>query len=125
MKFLNIIMDLWSNDGCPTNDPQDTMKLKNVIQDAITDMTRQQIQIAPATVDQTITLPTATTNYVGILTDEPISIKINGVGTAIACTPKIAGRKTLVFFNKGTISALTVSNAGTVAANIDVIAAAH
>ena len=117
---------MWDTEGCPTTDPQNSNKVKNIINDPyITGLTRQQLPIAAGTVDQAIVLPTATAEYLVVLTDQNISIKINGQPTAIVCKARIAGRKTLVFFNKGALTALTISNSGSAIANVDIVLASH
>lgn len=124
MKNLDIIFNLLSYEGSPTNDPSDGNKIKNKISEtAITSVTREQFQIADATVDEGITFPDDNPDYVVILCDQDISIKLNGWVTALTLKTKSPGKKTLMFFTKGPVSALTVSNSSGQVANIDVILA--
>ena len=117
-------MDLLNYEGNPSSDPNDCVKMHNVIQEGcVKDFSRQTLSIAALTTDLSIPLPGNPTTYLAILIDYTISIKLNGDTTSLTLSPKIDGRRTLAFFNRGAITALTVSNPSTTAiANIDIIA---
>lgn len=124
MKNLDIILDILSYDGSQTNDPEDAIKIKNRVKE--TDMTavsRQYIQLPDSTVDSTITIPDANSDYLAILSNRDISIKLDGSSTAISLKTRAAGKRTLVFFAKGPITALTISNASGGVADVDVFIA--
>jgi hypothetical protein len=126
MKTLNLIVDWLSYDGAPTNDPADSIRLKNKIVDSkIANVSRQQLQIADATSNLAITLPDNESQYMAILADQTISIILNGSEAPLTLTPISNTVKTLVFFNNGPITALTVSNSSGATANIDIIIATH
>ena len=124
MRNLNILFDLLNYQGEPSNNPNDNTKIHNNIQEcSVSGFSRQERSIAAATTNLAIPLPGNPTTYLAILIDQPISIKLNGDATAIALIPKTEGRRTLVFFTRGTITALTITNASvTTAANVDLIA---
>lgn len=123
MKPLRIILDFLSYEGTLTNNPQDAVAIKRKVEESnVSEVTRLQSSIAPATVDQAITLPDSTSDYLLLFIDRQISIKLNGSSDALVLKPKVAGTKTPVFLLRGDITGLTISNAGADAANIDLIA---
>lgn len=124
MKNLDIILDLLSYEGSTTNDPVDAIKVKNKSQETeITSITRQEFQVADGTTALSIVLPDADSDYLVILTDREISINLNGWATALTLKPRAIGKKTWVYYTKGSITGLTVSNASGGTANIDIILA--
>lgn len=124
MKNLDIIFDLLSYEGRPTNDPADAIKLKAKLNEtAIASISRQQIQIADSVTDQAVTLPDPNSDYLIILTDRDVSIKLSGGSTALPLKTRANGTKTLVFYIRGPVTGLTVSNASGASANIDIIIA--
>ena len=107
-----------------TNDPKDAEKLDlSVSESALSEVFRRKEAIANGVSDQTIPLPDANTDYLLISCDQEISIKVNGSATAQTCKPKTAGAKTPVFFWRGDITALTISNASGNTANVDIVSA--
>lgn len=123
MKPLRIILDFLSYEGTLTNNPQDAVAIKRKVEESnVSEVSRFQSSIAAATVDQSITLPDATSDYLLLFIDRQISIKLNGSSDALVLKPKANGLKTPVFMMRGDIIGLTISNAGTEAANIDLIA---
>lgn len=122
-KPLRIIIDFLSYEGSPTNNPQDAFAVKRKVEESdVEEVFRTQKQIAPSTVDETVELPDDPTEYLLIFTDRQITIKLNGSSDEITLSPKSAGVKCPVLFQRGEISALSISNAGTDAANVDIIA---
>ena len=118
-----ITLDFLSYEGSVSNDPVDSIRYKKSVEESTaTEVFRKLEAIADGVSDQTITLPDATSEYVIISTDQTISIKLNGSTDAMTLSPKSAGVKAPVFFMKGTITGLTLSNASGSTANIDVIA---
>ena len=125
-KPLRLILDFLCYEGvAPTNNPQDAISVKNSVREAnVTEVARNQKQIPAATTDMVLNLADATSNdYLIILVDQQVSIKINGSATALTLNPKIAGTKTPAFMIRGPITSLTISNAGSNAANIDFVSA--
>lgn len=123
MKPLRIILDFLSYEGTLTNNPQDAVAIKRKVEESnVSEVSRFQSSIPAATVDQAITLPDATSDYLLLFIDRQISIKLNGSSDALVLKPKSNGLKTPVFLMRGDITGLTISNAGTEAANIDLIA---
>lgn len=124
MQTLNIILDLLAYEGAPTNDPADAEKIKNTVNDAaVLSTIRNKLQIPDATVDQVIVLPDPNSDYMVILTDQDISVKVNGSATAVSLATKAKGKKTFVYYTKGPVTALTVSNASGSTANVDILVA--
>lgn len=124
MINLDIILEVLAYEGPQTNDPADAEKIKNRIQEStVLGLSRQRIQVADATTDQAITLPDPASDYLFILTDRDISIKLDGSATAIALKTRANGKKTFVFYTRGPITALTVSNASGGIANVDILVA--
>lgn len=122
-KPLRLTVDFLSYEGTMTNNPSDAMSIKRKVEEAdVSEVSRLQTAIAASTVDQSIALPDATTDYLLLFTDRQISIKLNGSSDAIVLKPKTAGTKCPVFLLRGDITGLTISNAGATAANIDLIA---
>lgn len=122
-KPLRLIVEFLSYEGTLTNNPTDAMSIKRKVEEAdVTEVSRVQTQIAASAVDQAIALPDAATDYLVLFSDREITIKLNGSSDALTLKPKTAGTKCPVFVMRGTISALTISNAGATAANIDLIA---
>lgn len=123
-KPLRLLIDFLSYEGTPTNDPQDAIAMKRKVEETdVEEVIRLQTQIPATTTDQAITLPDANTDYLIICVDQQVSIKVNGSATAMTLNPKSAGKKTPVFMWRGDITALTITNAGSNPANIDLIAA--
>lgn len=122
MRPLRILLDFLTYDAAPpTNNPVDeTRSLRRVEESNVTSAGRNQAQIAAATSNVSIPLVAATCNYLAIYADQQISINLNGDSTAIVLTPQLAGRMSPVFYIRGTITSLAISNAGAVAVNIDV-----
>ncbi len=124
MITLNVILDILAYEGSPTNDPADAEKIKNTVNETtVTSTTRYKLQVADSVTDQAVALPDPSSDYLVILTDRDISIKINGSTTALVLKTRANGKKTFVYYTKGPISALTVSNASGAVANIDILVA--
>ena len=118
-----VTLDFLSYVGSTTNNPSDAEKIKlSVEESAVTEVWRRKESVITATSDQNIPLPDAASDYLLIFVDQTITIKLNSSVSAITLTPKAAGTKTPVFYLKGTISALTISNASGNTANLDIIA---
>lgn len=121
---LKLLIDFlaYSSDK-PTNDPSnDSTKAKlSVEESSFTELCRKQIDIADLTVDQTITLADANSDYLLIFTNQIITIKLNGSADAITIKPLIAGTKTFGMMLRGDVTGLTVSNSSGNTASIDVI----
>ncbi len=123
MKSLDIILEVLSYEGAATNDPADAIKLKTKINETeCTAVSRQQIQVADGASDIVIALPDPNSDYVMILGDRDISIKLNGWATALSLKTRANGKKTLLFYTKGPVTSLSVSNASGAVANVDIIA---
>lgn len=119
---IKLTVDFLSYVGNLTNNPTDSIKIKNIVEEStVTEIFRRLESIADSIVDQTIPLPDASTDYLLIFVDQDVSIKLNGSSDPIVLKAKTAGTKAFVFGMRGTISALTISNASGSAANIDVI----
>ncbi len=124
MKNLDLIIDLLAYEGAATNNPADAVKIRNKVQEtAIIDLNRYQFSIADLAADQAISLPADEALYTVILVDREVSIKLNGSSDALTLTPRANGTKTWVFFTRGTVTGLTVSNSSGATANIDILAA--
>ena len=122
MKSLDILISFLSYDGSLTNDPSDGNKIKNRIQDTnVTEVYRYQTTVDDSTTNQAVNLPDAATDYLLLFIDREITIKVNGSATALTLKPRSNGAKTFAYFQKGTISALTVSNASGAAVNLEII----
>lgn len=122
-KPLRFILDFLSYEGTLTNDPQDAVSIKRKVEESnVAEVSRQMLSIPGATTDQAMTLPDSNCDYLVLCIDRPISIKLNGSATAIPLKPKTNGTKCPVLFLRADITGLTVTNAGSDAANIDLIA---
>lgn len=123
-KRMKTTIELLAYDGAAqTNDPTDIDRIKLILEEtSITEFFRRKEAIANATTDYAIIMPDAATDYLLLFTDQEISIKLNGSVTALTLKPKIAGTKTFGFYQRGTISAITLTNASGSVANIDLIA---
>ena len=106
-----------------TNDPSDdSTRVKVSLQESsFTELCRKQIQIADAIVDQSITLADADCDYLLVFCDQEITIKINGSSDAITIKPKAAGLKIMGLMLRGTVTALSISNASGSAVNMDIL----
>lgn len=122
-KFLDLQLKFLSYDSsAESNDPADAIKLATKVQEsAVTEVFRIQTSIPTATVDQAVTLPDAATDYLIILSDREISVKLNGNSDVQVLKPKTPGKKCLVLMIRGTVSGLSISNASGTAANLDLI----
>lgn len=124
MKNLDIVLSLLSYEGAATNDPANGIKIKNKIQETeITDISLQQIKVADSTTDQAITLPAANSDYLIILADRDISIKLNGSADPVALKARANGTKTLMFYTRGLITSLSLSNSSGALVNVDILIA--
>lgn len=123
MKQLDITFKLLAYTGAATNDPANGDKVSNRTQESdIKDVSRNQIEVADATVDRVISLPDAACEYLVILGDRDISVKVNG-GSAEALKTRANGKMTLMYFKRGAITSLSVSNASGATANVDILIA--
>lgn len=123
---LDLLIDFLAYDNTePTNDPADAVKIKKRMQFTDVDEVSRLFptKVADGTTDQAIPLPDASSDLLIILTDQTISIKLNGSSDAQTLKPKTAGKKTPVLVQLGTITGLTLSNASGSTANVDIILA--
>lgn len=121
MRQLDIILDILSYEGAASNDPQDADKLKTRTQiSGVSESWRLKEKVATLAVDKNIPLPDPSSDLIVISGDREISIKLNGSSDSLTLTPKKAGCKGLLFFMKGEITELLVSNAGTEDASLDI-----
>lgn len=124
MITLNVILDLIAYEGTPTNDPSDAEKIKNTVNETtVAAITRYKLQLADSTTDQAVALPDPNSDYLVILTDRDISAKVNGSATAVALKTRANGKKTFVYYTKGPVTGLTLSNASGGIANVDILIA--
>lgn len=124
MKNLNILIDLLSYEGLTTNNPADAIRMKGKIEETtISGLIRYQIQVADLTVDQVVTLPDASSEYLVMFIDRECSIKLNNSLDSIVLKPRAVGIKTPVFFYKGTVTSLKVSNSSGDISNLDILIA--
>lgn len=124
MQNLDIFFKFLSYEGTSTIDPADGQKIANRIQDTgITDISRFQFALADSVSDQTVNIAAATVDYLVVIVDREVSIKVNGSSDAYALKPRANGKKTLAFFYRGAITALTISNASGAVANVDILTA--
>ena len=121
MQTLDIALKLLAYEGKATNDPQDSIKIINTFEEEIETIIRQKTTIADGAVDQAIELTSANSEYLLILTDEPVSIKVNGGIETIDLIPTLSGVKTMAYYNKGQITGLVVTNSSGNTANLDII----
>jgi hypothetical protein len=123
MKNLDLILDLLAYEGSATNDPKDATKVFNKTQETeIKGLVRYDYQIGDGTSDQAVVVPNPT-DYLVILSDREISIKLNGWTTSLTLKPRANGKKTWVYFTKGSVTGLSVSNSSGAIANVDIIVA--
>jgi len=110
------------SDGQNTNDPKDLTKIQLLTEESsFTSLNRQKIKIADPTVDQSIAISEANSDYLLIYTDQEITIKLDGSGDSRTLKPKSAGVKTLAYLERGDISSIQVSNASGNQANLDIV----
>ena len=121
MKTLDFLTDLKVYEGALTNNPDYTIKFKKTLQDSVKDVFVFQTTVAAGTTDQAFSVPSSTSEYVYILCDQAISIKLNGGAETISLAPTIAGEKEILFYLRGNLSAISVTNAGVDDANLDLI----
>jgi hypothetical protein len=124
MRPLRLLLDFLVYDGQPptANPVDETRSFRKVEELNVTQTLRAQVQVPASTVNQVVPLATATNDYLAIFCDQPITINLNSDSTAITLAPQTPGRMCPVFFIRGATSivSLTASNAGTLAANLDV-----
>lgn len=122
MNPLRLLVDMLVYSGVPpTNNPIDeTRSVRKVEEKTVSQTIRAQQQVPPSTSNIAIPLAAATNDYLIIYCDQPITMTLNAIGTPIALNPQIAGVFCPVFVLRGSITSLSLSNAGTVAANVDV-----
>jgi len=122
-KPLRLILDFLAYSGNQTNDPQDAQKIKSSVEeDNVNEIYRYQAAIADGAADQAINLPDADTDYLIIHSDQEISFKLNGSSDIIEVKNVYPGIKNPVFFMRGSISSLSISNASGNIANVDIVA---
>lgn len=121
---VSLLVDLLAYESTQvTNDPKDATKAKvRVEESAASELFRHQQSIPDSTVDLSIDLPDANTDYLLIFMDQTVSIKLNGSGDSLTLSPKIAGTKSIGLVLKGDITQLQISNSSGTAANVDIIA---
>lgn len=100
------------NDSTATNNPSERLFDQEITETItsldVVDALERDITNAASPV--TINLPATTCTYLVIFTDREITINLNALGS-ITLTPQTAGTRNFVFYHRGTISSLTVSNA--------------
>ena len=123
MSKLKFVTDFLAfSDSQATNDPKDQTKIESVTEESsFKSLLRQKIVVTDATVDQSIPVPEANSEYLLIYTDREITVKLDGSADARTLKPRTAGIKTLALMERGDISSLTVSNASGNDANLDII----
>lgn len=123
MSTIKLSLDFLGYTGTESNNPQDSLKFKKELEISdLEDVTRYfQVTVPAAASDQAISLPNANTDFCMIMTDREVTIKLNGSSDAITIKPVTAGTKVPAFVLHGNVTGLTVSNAGSDAAKLDVI----
>ena len=122
MKPLEIVLKFISYDGVQSNDPADATKITNRIQETdVSGVVRYQAPIADGVTDQAVVIPDANSEYLLIFCDRQISIKINGSTDSLTLSPRATGVKTFMYYHRGAVTGLTISNASGDSANLDVI----
>jgi hypothetical protein len=108
----------------PTNDPANAIKVKKRVEESsVSDITRYfPMTVANSVVDQAVILPDPNTDYIILLTDQTISVKLNGSAAPLTLNPSTPGVVTPVLMIRGDVTALTVSNASGNPANLDLSA---
>jgi len=121
MSRLKLIIDFLAySDNSQTNDPQDVSRIKSVLEESsFTELIRRKATIADGTTDQNISF--SVSDYILIFSDQTITIKLNGSGDSLTLVPETEGKKSFVFFQKGTINSLLVSNNSGNAVKLDII----
>lgn len=124
-KKLKLLVDLLSYDSIkPTNDPSvDSLRASNTIETVISEISRVQKSIPDLTTDQVIMLVDSESDLIAILTDQEVTIKLNGSSDSITLTPPVAGVKTLCFLSRGEITEASISNNSGNIASVDIITA--
>lgn len=121
-KPVSITIDFLSFEGTTSNDPADSIRFNKKVEEAdVSEVFRRQEAIADSTVDQVIALPDVATDYLIISVDQIVTIKLNGSSDALTLSPKSAGVKTPVFYIRGIVSAMRISNSSGSVANVDII----
>lgn len=125
MSVLKIDFNLIHRDSTTGNTASgDQCKIRNIREDSdIIGFTRLQIVITDGTVDQSIPLPGTTSDYLILLTDREVSIKINGSNDSQNIKPLINTAKSLAYFRRGDLTSLTISNSSGEDAYIDILIA--
>ena len=122
MSKLSILSDFQAYSDTQTNNPKDVDKIQLLMEESsFSCLNRQKIKIADLTVDQSIAIAEANSEYLLIYTDQEITIKLDGSGSARTLKPQTAGKKSLVFLERGDITSLTISNSSGSQANLDII----
>lgn len=125
MSRLSLTLDFLAYDAPnTTNDPADAIRIKRTVEEtSVTEVSRNfPRQVPDATVDLDVPLPDSTTDYLLILTDQAISVKLNGSATPQILRPKTTGVKTPVLMIRGDITSLKISNSSGSTAKVDLIA---
>jgi len=121
MQNLDITLQMLSYAGKVSNDPADATKVFNLAQDTdILSFSRDILVISNGTADQSVA---GAGQYVVILADQELTIKMNGSADAVTLTPSFAGTRDFLYFAKGAYTGLTVSNASGTDANFEIITA--
>lgn len=122
MRPLRILLDFLTFEGNPpTNNPVDETRSHRKVEELNVSQTlRAQPQIAASTSNVSIPLAASSCDYLAIFCDQPVTINLNGDSTAISLNPQTPGKPCPVFFMRGTITSLAISNPGATVANLDV-----
>ncbi|RLI54086.1 MAG: hypothetical protein DRP09_14085 [Candidatus Thorarchaeota archaeon] len=121
-KVLDLVVDFITYDGTASNNPSDAIKIKNAISEsAVLGTVRYQSQLVNGATDVNITIPDPSSEYLLFFTDREVIIKLNGGSQALTLTPKTNSVKCFVFFYRGSLTQLQVSNASGEVANLDII----
>ena len=122
---LTLLLDVLAYDNTnTTNDPANALKIKKRVEESsISEVSRLFPKIlADGTVDEAINLPETSNDYLIMLIDQIVSIKLNGSSDSITLKPKAAGKMTPVLLIRGDITGLLISNSSGNNANLDISA---
>ena len=126
MKNLDLTIRGLIWDGAATNDPNDAVKVFNNTKDsALKGDVRFDFPLADGTTDLAVQLPANPSSYLIIITDQPISMKLNGGSESIPMAPKALGTKALVQYLRGPLTGLSLSNSSGSPANVEIVIASN
>jgi len=124
MSTLKVLHEISLYDDTESSNNPEQVRLKYSLdnEEILSSDYRMDLVLAAATTTA-IPLPSATYNWLYVLTDQEVSLRISGLSTdQILVSPSAAGERDGIYLVRGNFTSLSVRVAGATAANVFILA---